>query len=203
MPRGWRATSAPLIVCLTIRVLLLAHCATTSTFFCCLFATTLESTFVFLLIFCNMDPSVFAAAGTIVSPSSPNTNANASSPNINAIMLPSATTAVVIPSRIHSRSSTSNSPIPIIYFGICRWSHIWLAKGCSRLLMARILALLRLICPVTLLPPLPTLILALPKRFSHGNNKINSYSVLYSPPSPLMFFTLWWSAQLQQVFGAP
>jgi len=31
---------------------------------------------------------------------------------------------LLFPSRIYSRSSTSNSPISIIYFGVCRWSYI-------------------------------------------------------------------------------
>jgi hypothetical protein len=31
---------------------------------------------------------------------------------------------LLFPSRIHSRSSTSNSPISIIYFSVCRWSYI-------------------------------------------------------------------------------
>ena len=63
-------------------------------FFCCFFATVSASlnlydvSFYFLLTFCNMDPSVFATAGTIASPSSP---------NINAVMLSSTTTSVVIP----------------------------------------------------------------------------------------------------------
>jgi hypothetical protein len=110
---------------------------------------------------------------------------------------------LLFPFQIHSRSSTLNSPIPIIYFSVCRWSHIWLAKGCSRLSMDRIPALLRLICPITLLPPLPILVLVLPKHFSHGNNKINSYSVLYSHPSPLMFFTLWWTANFGKCLEHP
>ncbi|KAL3577525.1 hypothetical protein D5086_019029 [Populus alba] len=53
--------------------------------------------FYFLLVCYNMDPSVFAAAGTTGSPSSPNTNVSAFYPNINAVMLPSAATATVIP----------------------------------------------------------------------------------------------------------
>jgi len=90
--------SATLTFYLTISVLLLAslcYCFCVLLLFFC-YCSRVSFCF-FLLIFCNIDPSVFAAAGTTNSPSSPNTNVSASSPNINVVMLPSAATPAVIP----------------------------------------------------------------------------------------------------------
>ena len=163
-------------------------------FFAIFFSTVLASlqlsavSFCFLLIFCNIDPLVFVVTGTTSGPSL-NTNVNASSPNINVDMLPSATTTAVIP-----LSNTQQ----VINLKLTNSNYLfWHIQMKPYLIGQGVFSFVNGSYSCSLLP-LPILFLALPKCLSHGNNKINSYSMIYYHPSPMIFFTLRRTAQLRQ-----
>ena len=109
-----------LTFCVTISMLLLASLCY------CFYILLLFLCYCLIVSFCFFYSSfaiwilrVFFVVGTTGSPSSPNTNVSASSPNMQSCF-PLLWQQLLFPSQIHSRSSTSNSPIPIIYFGVCR-----------------------------------------------------------------------------------